>query len=126
MTDKNNSERQNYVLNKSNIKRIIIAISLESLIILIIALIKHGRFANSKIFSDYFFVVGIVLLILGALIRTFAWLVHKRSVLKPRDENENDVAKAKLALKNISKTLSVIGFANIIFSLIFVAIYYYV
>ena len=70
--------------------------------------------------------MGIVLLILGALTRTFAWLVHKRSILKPRDENVADVEKAKLALKKISKLLSVVGAINIILSLIFVAIYYYI
>ncbi|SCG83107.1 hypothetical protein DW1_1536 [Proteiniborus sp. DW1] len=123
MTDNNNNRRQQHVLNN---KGIFLAICILLLVIIIIAFIKHGRFVNSMIFSDYFFVVGTVLLILGALTRTFAWLVHKRSILKPRDENEDDVAKAKLVLKKASKTLSVIGFVNIIISLIFVVIYYYI
>lgn len=124
MTDNNNERQQD--ASKNNIKGIFLAICIISLVILIVSFIKHGRLVNSMILSDYFFVVGIVLLIIGALTRTFAWLVHKRSILKPRDENEVDVEKAKLVLKKMSKILSIIGFINIIISLIFVAIYYYI
>lgn len=124
MTD-NKNERQQYAVKK-NIKGLFFVTFILALATLIFAFIRHGKLVNSMILSDYFFVMGIVHLILGALTRTFAWLVHKRSILKPRDENVADVEKAKLALKKISKLLSVVGAINIILSLIFVAIYYYI
>ncbi len=80
---------------------------------------------DNTILSDYFFTVGIVLLIVGALTRTAAWIIHKRFVLKPSDDNENDVIKARIVLKLFSKIVAFIGFINIIVSLIFLVLYYY-
>lgn len=128
MTDKNNKDNKDisYVLNRKGIKLVSIATGSLVLAILLFAFIKHKRFIDTKILSDYFFIVGIVLLILGALTRTFAWIVHKRYILKPRGESESDVTKAKFVLRILSKVISIIGAINIILSLIFAALYYYV
>lgn len=124
MADKDSRNNAQYILEKKNVKRVTIAASSLIIIIFLVAFIKHGSLVNSKILSDYFFIAGIVLLIVGALTRTFAWIVHKRSIIKPGNENEDDIIKAKLALKFLSKILSIIGFVNIVVSIIFAVLYY--
>lgn len=125
MKDKDNKDIT-YVLNRKGIKLISIATGSLVLAVLIFAFIKHKRFTDTRILSDYFFTLGIALLILGALTRTFAWIVHKRYILKPRGESESDVTKAKIVLKILSKAISIIGAVNIILSLIFAGLYYYI
>lgn len=121
---KEKDAKSNGLVKKKKIKRTCIMTLLTILIVSLVAFIKYKTQINSIVLSDYYFIVGIVFLILGALARTFVWIIHKRSILKPKDENEEDVLKAKLVLKSIAKTLSIIGFANIIMSLVFLVLYY--
>jgi len=121
---KGKDDKYNILLKRKKNRRTFIITLLIILIVFIIVFIKYKTQISSRILSDYYFTVGIIFLILGALSRTLAWIIHKRSILKPRGENENDVLEAKVALKSIAKNLSIIGFANIIMSLIFLILYY--
>lgn len=124
MTDKDN-KGITYVLNRKGIKLVAMATGFLMLAIFLFAFIKYRKLIDSKILSDYFFTAGIILLILGALTRTFAWIVHKRYILKPRGESESDVTKAKFILKILSKVISIIGAVSIILSIIFAVLFYY-
>ncbi|WP_352418849.1 hypothetical protein [Proteiniborus sp.] len=124
MTQKDDYESSPSFLNKRFIKFIAIATAVVIISVFVAAFIKYGISTSNMILSDYFFIVGIVLLILGVLMRTVAWVVHKRFVLKPNNDNEYDVFKARIVLKFLSKTFSFVGFINVIVSLIFLVLYY--
>lgn len=124
MTQKDDYESSPSFLNKRFIKFIAIATAVVIISVFVAAFVKYGISTSNMILSDYFFIVGIVLLILGVLMRTVAWVVHKRFVLKPNNDNEYDVFKARIVLKFLSKTFSFVGFINVIVSLIFLVLYY--
>ncbi|SDY61071.1 hypothetical protein SAMN05660462_00445 [Proteiniborus ethanoligenes] len=109
-------------------KKILIKIAIVTLaligIVFLVAFIKHGKQVSSVILSDYYFVVGTIILSGSVLMRIFAWLIHKRFILKPGNFSETDTMNARMLLKFLTKVLLIIGTANIILSLIFTAVYY--
>lgn len=109
-------------------KKILIKIAIVTLaligIVFLVAFIKHGKQVSSVILSDYYFVVGTIILSGSVLMRIFAWLIHKRFILKPGNFSETDTMNARMLLKFLTKVLLIIGTANIILSLIFTVVYY--
>lgn len=109
-------------------KKILIKIAIVTLaligIVYLVAFIKHGKQVSSVILSDYYFVVGTIILSGSVLMRIFAWLIHKRFILKPGNFSETDTMNARMLLKFLTKVLLIIGTANIILSLIFTVVYY--
>ncbi|MFA5524085.1 MAG: hypothetical protein WDA24_06985 [Tissierellales bacterium] len=120
----NDDKEITYVLNKKGIKLILIASAFIVLAVLLFVFIKHGSITNTKMLSDYFFTVGIVLFILGALAKTIVWIANMRFVLKPR--SEGDVKKPYTPLNILSKVILIIGTINTILSLVFALLYYYI
>lgn len=109
-------------------KKILIKIAMVTLVIIgivfLVAFVKHGKQVNSIILSNYFFVVGTLLLAASVLVRIFAWFIHKRFILKPGNFSETDTMNARMLLKFLTKVLLIIGSSNIIMSLIFTLVYY--
>lgn len=124
MTQKDNYDSSPSFLNKRIIRFVAIATAIVIIIVFLAAIIKYGGSITNMVLSDYFFIVGIILLIIGIFMRIVAWIIHKRFVLKPGGDNESDVFKARIVLKFLSKTFSFIGFMNVIISLIFLVLYY--
>lgn len=124
MAEKDNKDDAPVLFRKKNMQKTIIATIILIITVFLIAFIKHGDNITNTILSDYFFIVGIVSLIVGVFSRTVAWIIHKKFVLKPSNENENDIIKARRTLKLFAKICAYIGFVNIILSLIFLVLYY--
>ncbi len=125
MAQNDDNDRLVTLFSMKIMKKVAAATAILLMLVFFLAFIRHGRGITNTILSDYFFTVGIVLSIAGALMRTAAWIIHKRFVLKPGEDNENDVIKARIVLKLFSKIFAFVGFVNIIVSLIFLVLYYY-
>lgn len=124
MAEKEKSDISPSIFNKRIMKFLAIATVIVIIIVFSAALIKYRGDISNTVLSDYFFVTGTILLIFGVLMRTMAWIIHKRFVLKPKDDNESDVYKARVVLKFLSKTSTFIGVINIAISLIFLTLYF--
>ena len=121
--DTNQDFNTNFFRNKNFKKFLLVTVALVALIF-IIAVIFNGKNISSIILSDYYFVVGIILLILSALARGVAWGIHKKSILKPHQGNQNDSLLAKDKLKLLTKILAFMGAVNMFISLLFTMILY--
>ncbi len=123
MTNNNQDYDYSFFKNRHFAKFVITTIVLV-ILTFIASLIFNGKNITSRIISDYYFVVGIILLILSSLSRVIAWGIHKKSVLKPHQDNQRDTLIAKDKLKLLSKILAFIGSVYILISLAFLFIYF--
>lgn len=124
MANYSNQDFSSSFFKNKHFKKFLLATLTLDILIFIIAIIIHGKSISSIILSNYFFTVGIILLILGTFSRGIAWGVHKKSVLKPHQDNENDLLIAKDKLKLLAKILGFMGLISMLISLIFAINYY--
>lgn len=116
--------KESNLSRKRNVKRLFVLTALVIFIVFMVALIRHKSNISSVILSDYYFMVGIAILALSVLTKLASWTIYKRHILKSKGEDENNVHKARMVLKLITKILYFIGFVSIIISLFFLFIYY--
>ena len=124
MTNYTKQDFNSNFFNNKNFKKFLLATLIFDVLILIIAIIVHGISVSNRILSNYYFTVGIILLILSSLSRGIAWGIHKKSVLKPHENDQNDLLIAKNKLKLFAKILGFMGLISMIISIIFALIYY--
>lgn len=86
------------------------------ILVLLAAFIMEGKNINIIRISNYYFTVGIIVLILSVMVRVFAWSIHKKSVLKEYENSERDMIVAKGKLRLVTKILGFIGFVCLMIS----------
>jgi len=84
----------------------------------IASIILEGKNLNIIRVSNYYFIISISLLMLSAVMRTFAWSIHKKSVLKKHGDSEKDLILAKGKLKLFTKVIGFIGFISLLISIV--------
>ncbi|KNF09487.1 hypothetical protein CLPU_3c02670 [Gottschalkia purinilytica] len=89
-----------------------------SIITTLICYILNIKNFNLVILSDYFFIEGIVIIILGAVSKILSWSIHKKHSLNRFKGDENSLIEAKYKLNNLFKILGVVGILQILVSLI--------
>lgn len=104
-------------------KRSILYSMIIVFLVIIFAYIMNVKNTNKVIISNYFFIVSSIILTLASISRIISWSIHKKHALnKYKSEKEIDIIDAKYKLRVISNSFFIIGFIQLLVSIVFAVI----